>query len=329
MTHGTACAPILCDQTGEPIGEHELKALCKQAPCGRGAKTVLDASIRKTLETQQVVVRWDGLAAVLADCARRLCPWLRLEAAFYKVLVYEAGDFFSVHVDSKRGPNHLLTLVVTCSGGPCDGGAVSFDADLVEVAAVLKEGAAKGAVYEYKPEVEDEEEAEAAALLPRCFIESALPTKAEYLASLQMADSERIALERAHGRKAGLAVVDADAASDTASAGTNEVEWTASRAGAWCCWFASQPHAVRPLISGRRVVATYDVYGTRVDVDAAETARAADCTGSCNDNGEASHVTLLALPAALLRQIALQAPATAAARAACACKALRALMGDP
>ena len=40
------------------------------------------------------------------------------QAHFYKLLVYEPGDFFRTHVDSKRAAEHLLTLVVDCGFGP-------------------------------------------------------------------------------------------------------------------------------------------------------------------------------------------------------------------
>lgn len=111
--------------SADAISDHaQLRALCVPAPCGKGEETVLDPTQRRTLETQEVRVVWDGLSDALEACSRQLCPWLSLEARFYKLLLYEQGDFFRRHVDSKRAPEHLLTLVVDCGFGPCDGGQV-------------------------------------------------------------------------------------------------------------------------------------------------------------------------------------------------------------
>ena len=103
MTSGHSAAPAaVCSAEQTPLPLDQLVAKCVQAPCGVGAETVVDTSIRRTLETQEVRVDWPGLQAALDECSRRLCPWLQLEARFYKVLVYQPGDFFRSHVDSKR-----------------------------------------------------------------------------------------------------------------------------------------------------------------------------------------------------------------------------------
>lgn len=104
----------------------QLKALCEQAPCGKGTKTVLDTKVRKVLQTADVVVRWDCLERTVQQVRTQLCPWIgQLRAEFYKVLVYQKGDFFACHRDSKKAEHHVATLVVDL-GLPCRGGEVMF-----------------------------------------------------------------------------------------------------------------------------------------------------------------------------------------------------------
>ncbi|CAE7322938.1 unnamed protein product [Symbiodinium necroappetens] len=55
-----------------------------------------------------------------------LCPEVDLVAKLYKVLLYEPGDFFQPHVDSKVGDDHILSLVVDCGAGDCKGGELCF-----------------------------------------------------------------------------------------------------------------------------------------------------------------------------------------------------------
>lgn len=131
MTTGHASCPAVWTYQREidldsKKGVHYLQKHCVQAPCGRGTETVVDLSVRKTLETADVTVDWPDLDRVLQTCASRLCPHLKLQARFYKLLLYQKGDFFYRHVDSKRDDNHLLTLVVNCSSAPCNGGQVCF-----------------------------------------------------------------------------------------------------------------------------------------------------------------------------------------------------------
>ncbi|CAE7335434.1 unnamed protein product [Symbiodinium necroappetens] len=104
----------------------ELKALCKQAPFGRGSETVVDQKIRRSMETQNVDVRWADLKLVLSKVRAELCPDVDLVAKLYKVLLYEPGDFFQPHVDSKVGDDHIMTLVVDCGAGDCKGGELCF-----------------------------------------------------------------------------------------------------------------------------------------------------------------------------------------------------------
>ena len=126
---GVAETPCLSTAMGVlslPQDLAELKALCKQAPFGRGSETVVDQTIRRTMETQNVDVRWADLKPVLSKIRAGLCPQVDLVAKLYKVLLYEPGDFFQPHVDSKVGDDHILSLVVDCGAGDCKGGELCF-----------------------------------------------------------------------------------------------------------------------------------------------------------------------------------------------------------
>lgn len=126
---GVAKTPRLCTAMGVlslPRDVAELKALCKQAPFGRGSETVVDRTIRRTMETQDVDVLWPDLKPVLSKVRAKLCPDVDLVAKLYKVLLYEPGDFFQPHVDSKVGDDHIMSLVVDCGAGACKGGQLCF-----------------------------------------------------------------------------------------------------------------------------------------------------------------------------------------------------------
>jgi hypothetical protein len=106
----------------------ELRALCKQAQCGVRNETVTDLSARKTLRASpsKVGVEWAGLQAALAQLERE--GFLRgpVTAELHDVLLYSPGDFFKPHVDTKKGPKHLMTLAVDT--GLC---APSYGGELV------------------------------------------------------------------------------------------------------------------------------------------------------------------------------------------------------
>lgn len=129
-----------------------------------------------------IKVEWDGLETALEEIRETLVPDMKLEAQFYKLLVYQPGDFFHYHSDSKKHINHNLTLAVDCTDLFCTGGEVFF-----------REGR-----------------------LAR--------------------DIENIQKDNKH-----------------------PVSWKSSASGDWCCWFASIPHRVNEVVSGYRVIATYNV----------------------------------------------------------------------
>jgi hypothetical protein len=142
----TPSAPQLLDQaTGTKITTvEELRALCNQAQCGVRNETVTDLSVRKTLRAPpgKVGVEWAGLQAALAQLERE--GFLRgpVTAELHDVLLYSPGDFFKPHVDTKKGPKHLMTLAVD-SGlcPPCRGGELLLGTDNDGTAEWLPRGA--------------------------------------------------------------------------------------------------------------------------------------------------------------------------------------------
>ncbi len=176
---------------------------CEIAPVGRNHETVVDRSVRCVMQLKHIAnVYWDGLNAALQQVKTQLlAPNATVDAELHKVLVYQSGDFFKPHFDSKKRDDHLLTLSVVCASA-CDGGRVSFD-----------NGYGSDASGSYSDSSDDEEATR---------------------------EAERARKERDEGNPI--------------------YEWQGDQAGDWCCWFASQRHSVAPVLSGFRVVATYNVF---------------------------------------------------------------------
>jgi len=99
------------------------------ARIGRGPDTLVDESVREGLEVNAEsfsaidgngesspphLPHWDGLDDALQQIAKELTPHLKLTADLYKLLIYRPGDYFKCHHDSKKGSNHILTLLVVC-----------------------------------------------------------------------------------------------------------------------------------------------------------------------------------------------------------------------
>uniref|UniRef100_A0A0G4HDM4 Prolyl 4-hydroxylase alpha subunit Fe(2+) 2OG dioxygenase domain-containing protein n=1 Tax=Chromera velia CCMP2878 TaxID=1169474 RepID=A0A0G4HDM4_9ALVE len=104
-----------------------LLRVCQKAPVGKGTKDVEDVKIRSTLQADasSVAVNFEGLQKVLKQVGKILAPFSSLSAVLYKVLVYQKGDFFKPHRDSKKGDGHVFTLAVDC-GSECKGGGLNF-----------------------------------------------------------------------------------------------------------------------------------------------------------------------------------------------------------
>jgi hypothetical protein len=116
LMSSTPSAPQLLDQaTGARIATvEELRALCEQAQFSMWYGDVMDLSMRKTLRAPpgKVGVEWAGLQAALAQLEREGLLRGPVTAELHDVLLYSPGDFFKPHVDTKKGPKHLMTLAV-------------------------------------------------------------------------------------------------------------------------------------------------------------------------------------------------------------------------
>jgi hypothetical protein len=112
----------------------KLTAVARQAPFGRGAKTVLDKTVRNAYEIDAANVHianpaWPALLQRIVDrVALDLDITDRVVAEPYKLLIYEKGGFFLPHRDSEKAPGMFATLII---GLPSrhEGGVlrVSFD----------------------------------------------------------------------------------------------------------------------------------------------------------------------------------------------------------
>lgn len=107
---------------GLPLTAQQAQALIaqsEQAPFGRREATIVDTEVRKNWqigaadfeltnpqwqEAMQNAVDQIGKALGLADCT--------IGFEKYKLLIYEAGSFFSAHRDTEKIPNMFATLVV-------------------------------------------------------------------------------------------------------------------------------------------------------------------------------------------------------------------------
>ncbi len=169
-----------CGVSGTPpTVSKSLDDLIKEAsfsPLGKGNVTVVDANARKSLELTKVAVEWSGLDETLDFCSKKLVQGRRLRGEFYKLLIYRVDDYFLYHYDSKKGDNHLCTLVVDLGLAESSGGALCF-------------------------------------------------------------------------RSGSMERFNEDHSSDD----PNGFVWSSSGAGSFCCFFATQQHCVKPIVSGTRV----------------------------------------------------------------------------
>ena len=108
----------------------------RQAPFGKGSRTITDTSVRKAWEIDAGQLsfhnkNWNSaLQRILADVQQGLGIEAQpVKASLYKLLLYEEGGFFLPHQDSEKEKGMFATLVVglpsTHSGGEllirCDG----------------------------------------------------------------------------------------------------------------------------------------------------------------------------------------------------------------
>jgi hypothetical protein len=143
---GVIALPLLDSQAGR------LVEVAAPAPFGRGAKTLVDRSIRRTWQIAAEKVRLEGrgwsltLEAIVARVAEGLGVSGPVEAELYKLLVYDEGGFFAPHRDTEKSPGMFATLVVAFPSA-CDGGELIVRHKDREVRLDLRPGDPSEAVF--------------------------------------------------------------------------------------------------------------------------------------------------------------------------------------
>ena len=90
----------------------ELLAEAEQSPFGKGTQTVIDTSVRNSVEISADKLNQATLSSLKeAFDVIGFAPRMELEVRPYKLVIYQEGGFFSEHRDSVRGENHIGTLV--------------------------------------------------------------------------------------------------------------------------------------------------------------------------------------------------------------------------
>lgn len=108
-----------------------IKKSCRQAPFGKGSRTMTDTSVRQTWElgTEQFCLRHPGWELFLRSIVGEVCNSLGVvdpvDAVPHKLLLYEKGSFFSAHRDSEKAAGMIATLVI-CLPSEHEGGTVSL-----------------------------------------------------------------------------------------------------------------------------------------------------------------------------------------------------------
>ena len=104
-----------------PVSQiRDLLTVAERAPYGKGADTLVDASVRDCWQIGAERIRlgggaWpDTLSGILEKASQGLgCPGGRLEAQLYKLLIYETGGFFAEHRDTEKSDGMIATLSIT------------------------------------------------------------------------------------------------------------------------------------------------------------------------------------------------------------------------
>ena len=111
---GDIVVPLL-----DPDHVHKLKAAAQQAPHGRGMETIVDTSVRNTLQidANKVTLTNPAWPKALQALTSRVCTALgvppdRVRTELYKLLLYEPGGFFKKHRDTEKADGMFATLVI-------------------------------------------------------------------------------------------------------------------------------------------------------------------------------------------------------------------------
>ena len=97
-----------------------IKAVCAQAPFGRGQETIVDTTVRNTweLDPSQFTItnpQWSSQLENLATVVKKELgcdPKLSVKCELYKFLLYEQGSFFKVNVHTIHTPSVSLCTML-------------------------------------------------------------------------------------------------------------------------------------------------------------------------------------------------------------------------
>ena len=103
----------------DPDNAHKLKAVAQQAPHGRGMETIVDTSVRNTLQidANKVTLTNPAWPKALQGLTSKVCTALGVppdlvRTELYKLLLYEPGGFFKKHRDTEKADGMFATLVI-------------------------------------------------------------------------------------------------------------------------------------------------------------------------------------------------------------------------
>lgn len=107
---------------GLPLDKRQVTALKKkarQAPYGKGTQTVVDTKVRRVweIDAEEILFGNSQWETVLKEAVDKTQDELglkdeKLEAHFYKLLIYEKGGFFLPHRDGEKLDRMVATLVI-------------------------------------------------------------------------------------------------------------------------------------------------------------------------------------------------------------------------
>ncbi len=101
-----------------PADVRALAAVTRQAPYGKGTRTLVDTTVRDTLEVagEEVELSADFNQAIQTAVQRAAdalgLPRDRVRPELYKLLIYQKGGFFLPHRDSEKRPGMVASMIV-------------------------------------------------------------------------------------------------------------------------------------------------------------------------------------------------------------------------
>jgi len=127
---------------GLPLDKRQalaLKKKARQAPYGKGTQTVVDTKVRRVweIDSEEVLfgnAQWKTVLQQALDKTQNELGLKenKLEAHFYKLLIYEKGGFFLPHRDGEKLDRMVATLVIVLPSAH-EGGELIIRHDQTEV----------------------------------------------------------------------------------------------------------------------------------------------------------------------------------------------------